>query len=133
MSRDLSEKLTDVITRGATIRNLAKAIQRPFNALFLDGPLRPLKNFANGTWLEHPLHPLLTDVPVGAWTVTLLLYLAALFFGVPGMGVAIGIAMGLGILGALGAIATGLLDWMDVDPTELSLGLVHGTVNIIGT
>src|SRR5437870_2473057 len=101
MTRDFSEKLTDIITRGSAVRNIAKAIQRPLNTIFVDGPLRPLKNFANGTWLEHPLHPLITDVPVGAWTVTLLLYLAVLFFGVKGIGIAIGLAMGLGILAAL--------------------------------
>ena len=75
----------------------------------------------------------MTDVPVGAWTVTLLLYLSALFFGVTGIGIAIGLAMGLGILAALAAIATGFMDWMDVDPTELAVGLIHATVNIIGT
>jgi len=133
INRDLSERLTATITQIAAVRTLAKGLQRPFNALFLDGPLRPIKNFANGTWLEHPLHPLLTDVPVGAWTVSLLLYLAVLFFGVQGIGIAIGLAMGLGILAALAAIATGLLDWMDVDPTELAVGLVHGIVNIVGT
>jgi nitrite reductase/ring-hydroxylating ferredoxin subunit len=92
-----------------------------------------LKNLVNGTWLEHPLHPLLTDIPVGGWTVALLLYIAALFFNVQGIGIAIGLAMGLGILGALGAIVTGLMDWMDVDPTELAVGFVHGIINTIGT
>lgn len=133
MTRDISEKLSDLITRGGVVRNIARGIQRPLNTIFVDGPLRSLKDFANGTWLEHPLHPLLTDVPVGAWTVTLLLYVAVLFFGIRGIGIAIGLAMGLGILAALAAIATGLMDWMDVDPTELSVGLVHGIINITGT
>src|SRR5947199_10844154 len=26
-----------------------------------------VKNFLNGTWLGHALHPALTDVPIGAW------------------------------------------------------------------
>jgi nitrite reductase/ring-hydroxylating ferredoxin subunit/uncharacterized membrane protein len=133
MNRDSSEALDAAITRMPAIRASAKSLQRALNSVFLEGPLRPLKNFANGTWLEHPLHPLLTDVPVGAWTVTLLLYLAALFFGVNGIGIAIGLAMGLGILAALAAIATGFMDWMDVDPTESSVGLIHAVVNIIGT
>jgi hypothetical protein len=25
------------------------------------------KNWMNGVWLGHPLHPALTDIPVGAW------------------------------------------------------------------
>ena len=42
-----------------------------FDAL---GPSRrDIKNFLHGTWLGHPLHPVMTDIPLGAWTVTLLL------------------------------------------------------------
>src|ERR1043165_4966818 len=29
---------------------------------------REVKNILHGTWLGHPLHPALTDVPLGAWT-----------------------------------------------------------------
>lgn len=133
MNRDITESIDAAITSVPPVRATAKALQRILNTVFLEGPLRPLKNLANGTWLEHPLHPLLTDVPVGAWTASLLLYMAALFFGVSEIGIAVGLAMGLGILAALAAIATGFMDWMDVDPTELSVGLVHAVVNIIGT
>ena len=34
---------------------------------------RQLQNTLHGTWLGHPLHPVLTDVPLGAWTATLVL------------------------------------------------------------
>jgi nitrite reductase/ring-hydroxylating ferredoxin subunit len=33
-------------------------------------PPRRLKSFLNGTWFGHPLHPVLTDVPVVAWMLT---------------------------------------------------------------
>src|SRR5438094_9692949 len=29
---------------------------------------RRLKNWLNGVWLGHALHPALTDVPLGAWS-----------------------------------------------------------------
>ena len=32
-------------------------------------PMRPVKDFFNGTWLGHPVHAALTDVPIGALTV----------------------------------------------------------------
>lgn len=35
--------------------------------------LRPLKLFLNDTWIRHPLRPLLIDLPIGAWTITILL------------------------------------------------------------
>src|SRR6266704_5565877 len=33
-------------------------------------PPRRLKSLLNGTWLGHPLHPVITDVPVTAWILT---------------------------------------------------------------
>ena len=30
-----------------------------------------IRNFLNGTWLGEPLHVVLKDVPVGAWTVAM--------------------------------------------------------------
>src|SRR5260221_11945971 len=33
-------------------------------------PPRRLKSLLNGTWHGHPLHPVMTDVPVTAWMLT---------------------------------------------------------------
>ena len=42
-------------------------------ALYADGSpeAQKLRNFLNGTWLGEPLHVVLTDLPVGAWTVAI--------------------------------------------------------------
>lgn len=132
MKRDLTDNIEKTLTGSSAVNGLAGGIQRLMNAIF-NTPLRPLKIFLNGTWLEHPLHPLLTDVVVGGWTVAVLLDLIAIIFGVQNLGLASGIAIGLGILGALGAIATGFADWMDVDPPELAVGITHAIINIAAT
>ncbi len=132
MKRDLTERIESTLTHSATIRGLASAIQKLMTAL-LPRSLKPLKDFLNGTWLEHPLHPVLTSVPVGAWTVAILLDLMALFLGVSNLGFASAIVIGIGIVAALAAIVTGLADWMDVDPPELAVGVTHGLVNTVGT
>ena len=43
------------------------------------GPLgdSEAKNAVHGVWLGHPLHPVFTDVPIGAWTTALALDAAA--------------------------------------------------------
>lgn len=133
MARDMTEGIEDSLVASKSINGLAKAIRNVMNALFLNSPLRPLKTLLNGTWLEHPLHPVLTDIPVGAWTLAILLDLIALIFGTPNLGVASAIAVGLGIVGALAAVATGLMDWMDVDPPELAVGMTHALINILAT
>jgi nitrite reductase/ring-hydroxylating ferredoxin subunit/uncharacterized membrane protein len=133
MKRDLTERIDSALIGSNAISGLANFCQKILNALFAATLLRPLKTFLNGTWLEHPLHPLLTDVPVGAWTAAILLDLLAIIFHVSGLGVASAIVTGLGILAALAAIATGFMDWMDVDPPELAIGITHATINVTAT
>src|SRR5919108_30564 len=36
-------------------------------------PAGPVKDALSGTWLGHALHPVLTDLPIGAWTSAVLL------------------------------------------------------------
>ncbi len=133
MKRDLTERLEGWITRSAAVRGAAKAFSRPLNGLFQQTPLRPAKLLLNGSWLEHPLHPLLTDVPVGAWTVAIVLDLVALVFRVPNLGLASGLTIGFGTLVALATIASGVMDWLDVDPPEMAIGAVHALINTVAT
>jgi nitrite reductase/ring-hydroxylating ferredoxin subunit/uncharacterized membrane protein len=92
-----------------------------------------IRNFLNGTWLGEPLHVVLKDVPIGAWTV-------AMFFDVfDSIGInrefalAAEASIAIGILGAAGAAATGLTDWSDVDPPARKMGLLHGVLNLGAT
>jgi len=95
--------------------------------------MRRLKIVLNGTWIGHPLHPMLTDVPMGAWTLTIIVDLIGLLFGVPQLGLASSIAAGIGVAGALAAAAAGLADWMDVGPPEKAIGAFHAAVNLSAT
>jgi nitrite reductase/ring-hydroxylating ferredoxin subunit/uncharacterized membrane protein len=132
MERDLSERLESAIVRSRAVKRFAGPLDSWLNRHFQTGPLRPLKLFLNGSWLGHPLHSVLTDVPIGAWTITILLDLALLVFRV-NVGVAASIAASLGVIAALATIATGLMDWMDVNPPEKAVGVVHGVLNSTAT
>ena len=52
-------------------RPLGDFNHRWMNALFR--PIRPIKDFLNGTWLGHPLHAAATDIPIGALLLTVVL------------------------------------------------------------
>jgi nitrite reductase/ring-hydroxylating ferredoxin subunit/uncharacterized membrane protein len=92
---------------------------RWLNALF--GPIRPIKDFLNGTWLGHPVHAALTDVPVGAMTVAIVLE-------VIGQPVAADVTVLVGVLSIIATAVTGLADYTDVDGTARSRATVHATV-----
>jgi hypothetical protein len=66
-----------------------------------DRRTRPLQNVLHGTVLGHPLHAVITDVPIGAWTVTAALDLCELAGG-PGDAGA-DAALIVGLAGAGGA------------------------------
>lgn len=87
---------------------------------------RPTKDLLSGTWLGHPLHPLLTDVTVGAWTSAFVLDVAG---GRHGRQAADRL-IGLGVLSALPTAATGLSDWSDHIGAERRIGLVHAMTNV---
>src|SRR3954453_11515696 len=69
------------------------------------------KNFLHGVWLGHPLHPVLTDLPIGAWTVGVALDFLDAVQGDENLGAGADAAIGIGVIGALGAAVTGLTDW----------------------
>jgi nitrite reductase/ring-hydroxylating ferredoxin subunit/uncharacterized membrane protein len=96
------------------------------------GPVgQQVKDAAHGVWLGHPLHPVFTDIPIGAWTTALALDAAS--NGDPGMRRAATFAIGVGLVGALGAAITGLTDWSETDGRARREGLLHGLLNIGAT
>src|SRR5947209_17369997 len=107
-----------LVDRQEWLNGLGDAIQPLVRNAFSSGGEagHQVKDLLNGVWLGHPLHPMLTDVPVGAWTITELLdLLSASRGGDQGLDTAADISLVAGILAALGAAVTGITDWSDVD------------------
>lgn len=98
----------------------------------LGGPGKLLQDFLNGAWLGHPLHPVLTDVVIGAGTAALLLDLLRLL-GVTGLETATTWVVGLAWLSGLATIVTGLTDFKDTGPGSDARNVagLHGVTNII--
>src|SRR5256714_5035885 len=92
-----------------------------------------IKNVLHGTWLGHPLHVILTDVPIGAWTAGLVFDFLELSSGRKEFAAAADASITIGLMGAAGAAITGLTDWQDVDSPARRVGLVHGLLNLMGT
>lgn len=95
---------------------------RWLSALFR--PIRPVKDFLNGTWLGHPVHSALTDVPIGGLTVAIVLDLI-------GQPVAADVALLVSVLAMVAAAVTGLADYTDTDGTARMRATVHSTVMVV--
>ncbi|HWQ52408.1 MAG TPA: DUF2231 domain-containing protein [Bryobacteraceae bacterium] len=81
------------------------------------------------TWLGHPLHAALTDVPIGAWTAAMVFDVIDAVSDRREFGIAADSALVLGIVGALGG-SGGLTDWQDTDPPARRIGLTHRLMNV---
>ena len=91
------------------------------------------KNFAHGVWLGHPLHPVFTDIPIGAWTAGLVIDAVAAAKHDRAMRRAGDVAIAVGLAGAAAAAVTGLTDWSETNGRAQRTGLVHGLLNIAAT
>src|SRR5436190_19421316 len=82
---------------------------------------RMVRNLLSGTNLGHPLHPMLTDLPIGAWTMATLLDAVGGATAAP----AADLLVGAGVVAAVPTAASGLNDWSDTYGAETRVGLVH--------
>jgi nitrite reductase/ring-hydroxylating ferredoxin subunit/uncharacterized membrane protein len=132
MAKSVVERLID---SQEWLDGVGEAIQPVVGGAFEAGGEvgRVAKDFLNGVWLGHPLHPVITDVPVGAWTMTQLLDLISAASGDDeGLDRAADITLGAGLIAAGGAAVTGLVDWSDTYGSRRRMGLAHGLLNVAG-
>ncbi len=97
----------------------------------LGNPGRSLKTFVHGTWLGHPLHPVLTDIPIGAWTIAILFDLSYLIERSHGWVSAADVTIFIGLLGAIASAVAGYTDWSDTVDRERRVGVAHGLLNTV--
>ncbi|MGH3393381.1 MAG: Rieske 2Fe-2S domain-containing protein [Streptosporangiaceae bacterium] len=82
---------------------------------------RAVRNLLSGTYIGHPLHPMLTDVPIGAWGMSAVLDTV----GGPAAGPAADLLVTVGVAAAVPTAVSGLNDWSDTYGRETRVGLVH--------
>jgi len=92
-----------------------------------------IRNFLNGTWLGEPLHVVLTDVPIGAWSVAIAFDLLDMIRARREFALAADSSIAIGLIAAAGTAVTGMTDWSDVDPPSRRTGFIHGLLNLSAT
>jgi nitrite reductase/ring-hydroxylating ferredoxin subunit/uncharacterized membrane protein len=125
---------TEAITRQEWLTSVEETLQHGIHEAFRSGGAtrQKIKNTLHGTWLGHPLHAALTDIPIGAWTAAVVFDVIDITTDRRQWGVAADASPNLGIIGALCAALAGLTDWQDTDPPVRRIGLMHGLLNIAG-
>jgi uncharacterized membrane protein len=108
-----------------TLDGLGHAAGRTVRRLVPDGAV---KDALSGAWLGHPLHPILTDVPIGVWTSSVLLDWTG---GKDSQSASDRLIL-IGLLAAGATAASGWSDWADSEQEHAEVrrsGLVHAAAN----
>jgi nitrite reductase/ring-hydroxylating ferredoxin subunit/uncharacterized membrane protein len=126
-----TDRAIQLVNRQDWIEPLADRLQSTLsNAATAAGPVgQQIEDALHGRWLGHPLHPALVNVPIGAWTVAAALDAIEEVSGNRALGSGADAAIGLGVIGALGAAITGVADWRHTDGQARRVGLAHGLLN----
>ena len=120
----LTDAVTEALERSGALDRVGRLLGRATSSVVRSGRL---KDVLSGTWLAHPLHPVLTDVTVGAWTSSFLLDL----FGNQRTREGSDRLILLGALSALPTATTGLSDLADVTTREeRAVGALHALGNV---
>ncbi len=101
---------------------------------------KPVKDVLHGTFLGHPLHSVLVQVPVGTWTSAVVLDAFAALQQARGgdqrarraVDHASGVLVATGLLGAVPAALTGWADYADEHEEQQRIALVHASANAVG-
>jgi len=119
----------DVVERIGELKALdlvGKVVGAAFDRLVEPGAT---KDLLTGTWLGHPLHPVLTDLPIGFWSSSFTLDV----FGGKRSAQASEVLLGLGVLSAIPTALSGLSDWTDTGGPARRVGMAHAIGNVATT
>jgi nitrite reductase/ring-hydroxylating ferredoxin subunit len=123
--------LKRLIDRQGWLDTAGDSLQKHVNTLFEqrgDNGKR-VRNFLYGVWLGHPLHPLVTDMPVGAWTAPAVLDTVASISD-DSLALAADITLATGLAAEMDSALTEVTDWKDNYSQERKVGLLHGMTRV---
>ena len=127
----MSQQITERIEGQQWLQPAEDALKKGLDHLFENDAAngKPIENALHGIWLGHPVHPVLTDIPIGAWCVAAVLDIAGLASGTTKFQPGADAAVNIGIAGSLAAAVTGITDWKEISQEARKTGLVHGLLN----
>ena len=101
------------------------------NAVLAGGePTRKIADFLHGTWLGHPVHPMLTDIVVGAWVIGAGFDAAAAITGSREYARTGDRLAAIGTVAAVPTAITGMADFSTFPEWSAKTVTLHGMLNI---
>ncbi len=104
----IEKEVEQTIANQSWIDQAADPLQRGVRAVLDRTPT--LASVLHGDFLGHPLHAIMTDIPIGSWSAAIVMDIFELT-GSKKLRRAADVTTTIGLVGALGAVLPGLADW----------------------
>ena len=127
---DAIEHEPSLLVAGAEMQRYMRRLERRFPKL---------SDAMRGEWLGHPLHPIMTDMAIGGYTVAWVLDLG---WGLNDRQLtalqkrlkdAADRSIAIGLIGSGLCVLTGPFDWARTKGRARTMGLIHMATNAVGT
>ena len=125
MGATISQRITDALP---FLDGVADLVQPRVQDVIDKGGTR-LRNVVDGVWFGSPLHPALTDVPVGSWTAAITFDALDVATGSKALRNAADASLALGVAGGFAAAALGLSDWRYISGGSGRMGTRNALLN----
>jgi nitrite reductase/ring-hydroxylating ferredoxin subunit len=112
------DRLADVTAFDKTIEPARTAVNKVLKP-------QAFKDLLHGTWLGHPVHPVLAMVPVGTWLS------AGLLDAMPPARPAATVLISTGVAASVPTALAGAADWSEQEIGVRRLGAVHAVANTV--
>jgi nitrite reductase/ring-hydroxylating ferredoxin subunit/uncharacterized membrane protein len=128
----LFHKLEALPNKLPWLEDLADKIQPVVRRFYSkNGATQTLENTLNGVWLGHPLHPVLTDIPIGAWSTAVALDALESGTGNRKFGKGADAAIVMGAAASVATAAAGITDWQHLSGEPRRVGMLHALLNTV--
>lgn len=126
--RALGARVDQVVDSASSLDGPANVLKAAIAPVAGDRAPRGLRDALLGSWLGHPLHPIIVALPIGAWSLTSV-------FDLLGEARAADLCLRAGVVSAGGAALSGLAQWDTVTGHERPrrIGLLHSSLNTVAT
>ncbi|MEO8391973.1 MAG: Rieske 2Fe-2S domain-containing protein [Chloroflexota bacterium] len=118
-----------------SLKEYSTEVTKRLHTAVLEGGdrVRAITDLLHGIALGHPLHPLLTDIPVGAWTFSALYDVLSILmpFNRKYKDTADQLTA-LGVVSSIPTAIAGLADYSTIKEEASEYGLLHGILNVSG-
>lgn len=129
------EVVDPLVKRMPFLQEYGNQVKQKLHGAVLQGgsSTRRAADLLHGIPLGHPLHVMLTDIPIGAWTLSALFDILSLLFPFRrNLRQTADDLTKLGVITAVPTAAAGVTDYSTIKQEAASYGLVHGMLNGVG-